>query len=294
MYTLTHTLSHTHTHAYTHTLIHTHIHTRLHTHTHAYTYTHAHTLIHTHMHTHTGTELGGAYITGTTLQPCCPSTFTTPAIGTQLVLLTTTPTAQDAQEDSPAKHTAKVTQHQHLQGEAVLQTKYNEPSSALQPGLPHPPTLSSSSTTTTTTTAASTATHVPKDIGSMAAKSSKADTYMLSPHSFQQYHHVQVCVCVCVCVCMCVCVCSGGCKEAVGGHVYVGFLVVFCCALVVSLLCPCCVLVVSLLCCVTLVNGRGCVGVGGGGCYNVYNIDEYDNNDIDKYKFGFKCGCGGT
>ena len=60
------------------------------------------------------------------------------------------------------------------------------------------------------------------------------------------------------------------------------------------LLCPCCVLVVSLLCCVTLVNGRGCVGVGGGGCYNVYNIDEYDNNDIDKYKFGFKCGCGGT
>lgn len=35
-----------------------------------------------------GTELGGAYITSTSLQPCCPSTFSTPAIGTQMVLLT--------------------------------------------------------------------------------------------------------------------------------------------------------------------------------------------------------------
>lgn len=34
-----------------------------------------------------GTELGGAYITGTVVQPQAPSTFSTPAIGTQFVLL---------------------------------------------------------------------------------------------------------------------------------------------------------------------------------------------------------------
>jgi acetyl-CoA synthetase len=34
-----------------------------------------------------GTEIGGGYITGTVVQPACPSTFTTPALGLDLVLL---------------------------------------------------------------------------------------------------------------------------------------------------------------------------------------------------------------
>jgi acetyl-CoA synthetase len=34
-----------------------------------------------------GTEIGGAYITGTVVQPCTPSTFTTPALGLDFVLL---------------------------------------------------------------------------------------------------------------------------------------------------------------------------------------------------------------
>ncbi len=34
-----------------------------------------------------GTEIGGAYITGTLVQPCIPSTFTTPALGLDLVIL---------------------------------------------------------------------------------------------------------------------------------------------------------------------------------------------------------------
>jgi acetyl-CoA synthetase len=34
-----------------------------------------------------GTEIGGAYVTGTVVQPCVPSTFTTPALGTDFVLL---------------------------------------------------------------------------------------------------------------------------------------------------------------------------------------------------------------
>jgi acetyl-CoA synthetase len=34
-----------------------------------------------------GTEIGGAYITGTVVQPCIPSTFTTPALGLGFVLL---------------------------------------------------------------------------------------------------------------------------------------------------------------------------------------------------------------
>jgi len=34
-----------------------------------------------------GTEIGGAYITGTVVQPCVPSTFTTPALGLDFVLL---------------------------------------------------------------------------------------------------------------------------------------------------------------------------------------------------------------
>ncbi len=34
-----------------------------------------------------GTEIGGAYITGTVVQPCIPSTFTTPALGLDFVLL---------------------------------------------------------------------------------------------------------------------------------------------------------------------------------------------------------------
>jgi acetyl-CoA synthetase len=34
-----------------------------------------------------GTEIGGAYITGTVVQPCAPSTFTTPALGLDLVIL---------------------------------------------------------------------------------------------------------------------------------------------------------------------------------------------------------------
>jgi acetyl-CoA synthetase len=34
-----------------------------------------------------GTEIGGAYITGTVVQPCIPSTFTTPALGLDVVLL---------------------------------------------------------------------------------------------------------------------------------------------------------------------------------------------------------------
>jgi acetyl-CoA synthetase len=34
-----------------------------------------------------GTEIGGAYVTGTVVQPCIPSTFSTPALGTGFVLL---------------------------------------------------------------------------------------------------------------------------------------------------------------------------------------------------------------
>jgi acetyl-CoA synthetase len=34
-----------------------------------------------------GTEIGGAYITGTLVQPCIPATFTTPALGLDLVIL---------------------------------------------------------------------------------------------------------------------------------------------------------------------------------------------------------------
>jgi acetyl-CoA synthetase len=34
-----------------------------------------------------GTEIGGGYVTGTVLQPCSPATFTTPALGLDLVLL---------------------------------------------------------------------------------------------------------------------------------------------------------------------------------------------------------------
>jgi acetyl-CoA synthetase len=34
-----------------------------------------------------GTEIGGAYITGTLVQPCIPSTFTTPALGLDFVIL---------------------------------------------------------------------------------------------------------------------------------------------------------------------------------------------------------------
>jgi acetyl-CoA synthetase len=34
-----------------------------------------------------GTEIGGAYITGTLVQPCSPSTFTTPTLGLDLVIL---------------------------------------------------------------------------------------------------------------------------------------------------------------------------------------------------------------
>lgn len=34
-----------------------------------------------------GTEIGGSYVTGTLVQPCSPSTFTTPALGLDLVIL---------------------------------------------------------------------------------------------------------------------------------------------------------------------------------------------------------------
>ncbi|MGA7935038.1 MAG: AMP-binding protein, partial [Kovacikia sp.] len=34
-----------------------------------------------------GTEIGGAYITGTLVQPCAPGTFTTPALGLDLIIL---------------------------------------------------------------------------------------------------------------------------------------------------------------------------------------------------------------
>jgi acetyl-CoA synthetase len=34
-----------------------------------------------------GTEIGGAYITGTLVQPCAPATFTTPALGLEIVIL---------------------------------------------------------------------------------------------------------------------------------------------------------------------------------------------------------------
>jgi acetyl-CoA synthetase len=34
-----------------------------------------------------GTEIGGGYITGTLVQPCAPSTFTTPALGLDVVIL---------------------------------------------------------------------------------------------------------------------------------------------------------------------------------------------------------------
>lgn len=36
---------------------------------------------------HAGTELGGAFLTGSTLLPASPSVFTTPALGTQLCLM---------------------------------------------------------------------------------------------------------------------------------------------------------------------------------------------------------------
>ena len=34
-----------------------------------------------------GTEIGGGYITGTLIQPAAPATFTTPALGSDLVIL---------------------------------------------------------------------------------------------------------------------------------------------------------------------------------------------------------------
>ncbi len=34
-----------------------------------------------------GTEIGGGYLTGTMVQPCSPGTFTTPALGLELVIL---------------------------------------------------------------------------------------------------------------------------------------------------------------------------------------------------------------
>jgi acetyl-CoA synthetase len=34
-----------------------------------------------------GTEIGGGYITGTLVQPCVPSTFTTPALGLEIAIL---------------------------------------------------------------------------------------------------------------------------------------------------------------------------------------------------------------
>src|SRR3989454_8232382 len=34
-----------------------------------------------------GTEIGGGYLTGTVVQPCAPSMFTTPALGLDLVIL---------------------------------------------------------------------------------------------------------------------------------------------------------------------------------------------------------------
>ena len=34
-----------------------------------------------------GTEIGGAYITGTVVQPAAPSTFSTPALGSDLIIL---------------------------------------------------------------------------------------------------------------------------------------------------------------------------------------------------------------
>jgi acetyl-CoA synthetase len=34
-----------------------------------------------------GTEIGGGYITGTLVQPCAPSTFTTPALGLDVIIL---------------------------------------------------------------------------------------------------------------------------------------------------------------------------------------------------------------
>jgi hypothetical protein len=40
------------------------------------------------LRTAAGTELAGGYVSGTSLQPASPSAFTTPTIGTQLVLLT--------------------------------------------------------------------------------------------------------------------------------------------------------------------------------------------------------------
>lgn len=36
-----------------------------------------------------GTEIGGAFLSGTMLQPCVPATFTTPTMGARVVLLGT-------------------------------------------------------------------------------------------------------------------------------------------------------------------------------------------------------------
>jgi hypothetical protein len=53
-----------------------------------------------------GTELGGAYITGSTLQRCCPATFSTPAVGTQLFLLHGLPARQGPAPAAPSEETA--------------------------------------------------------------------------------------------------------------------------------------------------------------------------------------------
>ena len=34
-----------------------------------------------------GTEIGGGYLTGTLVQPCAPSTLTTPALGLDVIIL---------------------------------------------------------------------------------------------------------------------------------------------------------------------------------------------------------------
>ncbi|KAF3890618.1 MULTISPECIES: AMP-binding protein [Nostocales] len=45
-----------------------------------------------------GTEIGGGYITGTLIQPCVPSTFTTPALGLDFVILDTEGNSADKGE----------------------------------------------------------------------------------------------------------------------------------------------------------------------------------------------------
>lgn len=54
---------------------------------------------------HTGTELGGSYLSGTMLQPQAPSTFSTPTLGTALVLLSADGTQSHhlSNSTSPAK-----------------------------------------------------------------------------------------------------------------------------------------------------------------------------------------------